>query len=56
MKGTYASVPADIEQRDERDRTRKVSPLKVVDALVVDTSDKTPNEVFTDALSYINTK
>ena len=56
LKGTYASVLADIEQRDERDRTRKVSPLKVVDALVVDTSDKTPNEVFTDALSYINPK
>ena len=53
VKSTYAAVLADIEQRDQRDRTRKVSPLKAVDARVIDTSDKTPDAVFEEALAHI---
>lgn len=44
-KSTYAQVLADIEQRDERDRTRAVAPLKcAADAVVVDTSALTIEE------------
>jgi cytidylate kinase len=53
VESTYAAVLADIEQRDQRDRTRKVSPLKVVDARVIDTSDRTPDAVFEEALAHI---
>lgn len=53
VESTYAAVLADIEQRDQRDRTRKVSPLKSVDARVIDTSDKLPDAVFLEALAYI---
>lgn len=53
VESTYAAVLADIEQRDQRDRTRKVSPLKAVDARVIDTSGKTPDAVFQEALAHI---
>jgi len=53
VESTYAAVLADIEQRDQRDRTRKVSPLKAVDARVIDTSGKTPDAVFNEALAHI---
>ena len=53
VESTYAAVLADIEQRDQRDRTRKISPLKVADARVIDTSDKTPDAVFEEALAHI---
>ena len=53
VESTYAAVLADIEQRDQRDRTRKVSPLKSVDAREIDTSDKTPDAVFEEALAHI---
>ena len=53
VQSTYAAVLADIEQRDQRDRTRKVSPLKSVDAREIDTSDKTPDAVFEEALAHI---
>lgn len=53
VESTYAAVLADIEQRDQRDRTRKVSPLRSVDAHEIDTSDKTPDAVFEEALAHI---
>ena len=53
VESTYAAVLADIEQRDHRDRTRKVSPLRSVDAREIDTSDKTPDAVFEEALAHI---
>ena len=44
-KSTFAQVLADIEQRDKRDRTRAVAPLKcAADAVVVDTSALTIEE------------
>lgn len=56
LQSTYAAVLADIEQRDQRDRTRKVSPLKAVDARVIDTSDKSPDAVFQEALDHIESE
>lgn len=53
VESTYAAVLADIEQRDQRDRTRKVSPLRSVDAREIDTSGKTPDAVFEEALAHI---
>ena len=53
VESTYAAVLADIEQRDQRDRTRKVSPLKSVDAREIDTSGKTPDAVLEEALVHI---
>lgn len=53
LESTYAAVLAEIEARDERDRTRKVSPLKAGDAREIDTSDKSPDAVFDEARAYI---
>jgi len=53
LKSTYAAVLAEIEARDERDRTRKVSPLKAGDAREIDTSEKSPDAVFEEARAYI---
>jgi cytidylate kinase len=53
LESTYPAVLAEIEARDERDRTRKVSPLLAGDAREIDTSDKTPNAVFEETRAYI---
>ena len=53
LKSTYAAVLAEIEARDERDRTRKVSPLQAGDAREIDTSEKSPDAVFEEARAYI---
>ena len=43
---TLAAVEAEISDRDEKDKTRTHSPLRTADdAIVVDTTDKTINEV-----------
>lgn len=43
---TTREVARDIQKRDESDRTRAVSPLEQApDAIVVDTTDMTPEEV-----------
>ena len=43
---TLAAVEAEISARDEKDTTRKHSPLRAADdAIVVDTTDKTIDEV-----------
>ena len=53
LESTYPAVLAEIEARDERDRTRKVSPLLTGDACEIDTSDKTPDAVFDETRAYI---
>jgi len=53
LESTYPAVLAEIEARDERDRTRKVSPLLTGDACEIDTSDKTPDAVFEETRAYI---
>ena len=46
---------AEITERDQRDRTRAVSPLKPADdAIVVDSSTSTIDEVFSQILSLLN--
>ena len=43
----------EIEQRDERDRTRTVSPLRPADdAITIDTSTKGIDEVFAEVLAH----
>jgi cytidylate kinase len=43
----------EIQQRDERDRTRSASPLRPADdAITIDTSSKSIDEVFAEALSH----
>lgn len=43
---TLAAVEAEINDRDEKDKTRAHSPLRAADdAIIVDTTDKTINEV-----------
>lgn len=43
---TLAAVKAEITDRDEKDKTRAHSPLRAAeDAIIVDTTDKTINEV-----------
>ncbi len=54
---TYEEVLSDVLLRDKRDMTRKVCPLVIVDdAIVVDTSNLTTDEVVDKVLSYIKEK
>lgn len=47
------SLIEEIEQRDERDRSRSASPLKPAeDAITIDTSTKDIEEVFAEVLSH----
>jgi len=47
------SLIEEIEQRDERDRSRSASPLRPADdAVSIDTSDKSIDEVFNEVLSH----
>ena len=51
------AILADIKLRDERDTQRSVAPLRPADdAVIVDTSDMTAEEVLTWALDYIKTR
>lgn len=50
-----SSLIEEIEQRDERDRSRSASPLRPADdAVSIDTSDKSIDEVFSEVLSHCN--
>ncbi len=47
------SLNEEIEQRDERDRTRSTSPLRPAeDAITIDTSTKGIDEVYAEVLSH----
>lgn len=51
----YETVLSDILSRDKRDSERATAPLKPADdAFILDTSDLTPNDVYTRAIRYIN--
>ncbi|MDI9348168.1 MAG: (d)CMP kinase [Methylacidiphilales bacterium] len=48
-------IKNDISLRDCQDRTRNVAPLTVADdAIIIDTSNKNPQEVLFEALSFYN--
>ncbi|OBJ83144.1 (d)CMP kinase [Mycobacterium asiaticum] len=50
----YPAVLADVRRRDHLDSTRAVSPLRAAeDAIVVDTSDMTENEVIAHLLDLV---
>jgi cytidylate kinase len=50
----YARVLADMKERDVRDSTRAVAPMKAADdARTIDTSDLDADAVFAAALEYI---
>jgi CMP/dCMP kinase len=56
-KAIYARVLQDMQERDARDQGRSVSPTKpATDALIIDTSDLTADQVFDRALAFIATK
>ena len=53
----YARVLQDMQERDARDQGRSISPTKpATDALIIDTSDLTADQVFERALAFIETK
>ena len=54
---TYEEVLADIIARDERDSKRSTAPLKPAeDAIIIDTSDLSIAEVFSQVDKIIKTK
>jgi cytidylate kinase len=53
LSANLSSLIEEIEQRDERDRTRSASPLRPADdAVSIDTSNKGIDEVFAEVLSH----
>lgn len=53
----FETIAADIAERDHRDMTREVSPLKMADdAVLVDTSDMTIDEVTQRILEIVKEK
>lgn len=57
MNTDYEKVLADVKERDERDANRKDAPMKPADdAVILDTSDMTIEEVYQKAVEIIKTK
>ena len=57
LEAIYATVLADMQERDERDRNRSVAPLvPAEDATVLDTSDLDADQAFAVALEIVNAK
>lgn len=54
INGNFAQILSEIQERDYRDRNRAVAPLKPADdAILLDSSSLSINEVFTLALQHI---
>ncbi len=54
---TLEQVEADIRRRDENDSTRALAPLKPAeDAIMVDSTNQTPDEVIEFMMGYIEAK
>jgi len=57
MTAEYEQVLADVKARDERDANRKDAPMKPADdAVILDTSDMSIQEVFDNAVEIIESK
>ena len=57
MPAEYEKVLADVKARDERDANRKDAPMKPADdAIILDTSDMTIEEVYQKAVEIIENK
>ncbi|WP_085163944.1 (d)CMP kinase [Gilliamella bombi] len=53
----FAEILQEITVRDERDRHRAVAPLKpAIDALIIDTTSLSIEDVFNQSIKYINEK
>ena len=53
----YEDILNDVKKRDERDSSRATAPLKPADdALILDTSDMTIDDVFARVIDFINQK
>lgn len=53
----FAEILQEITARDERDRNRTVAPLKpAIDALIIDTTSLSIQDVFNQSIKYINEK
>lgn len=53
LSANLRGLVEEIQQRDERDRSRSASPLRPADdAITIDTSSKSIDEVFAEALSH----
>ncbi len=53
----YEDILNDVKKRDERDSSRATAPLKPADdALILDTSDLTIDDVFARAINFIQNK
>ena len=53
----YQRVLQDVWERDRRDKTRSVAPLKPAsDAVLLDTSALTPDEVFEKAMAIVRSR
>ncbi|MCB9418569.1 MAG: (d)CMP kinase [Ardenticatenaceae bacterium] len=51
----YEAILADVQRRDQFDSSRKHSPLRPADdAIVIDTSDLTPDEIVAEILVLVN--
>lgn len=56
-KAIYARVLQDMQERDARDQGRSISPTKAAaDAMIIDTSDLTADQVFDQALAFVLSK
>ena len=57
IDGNFAQILAEVKARDERDQNRAVAPLKPAeDALVLDSTALSIDEVVKQALDYIRTR
>lgn len=57
INGNFAQILAEIQERDFRDRNRAVAPLKPADdALLLDSTELSIEEVITQALQFIESK
>ncbi|XKM12583.1 (d)CMP kinase [Orbaceae bacterium ac157xtp] len=53
----FGAILQEITERDDRDRNRSVAPLRPAsDALIIDSTSKTIDQVFDLALTYIKSK
>ncbi|MCX8600922.1 MULTISPECIES: (d)CMP kinase [unclassified Gilliamella] len=53
----FAEILQEITARDQRDRNRAVAPLKpAIDALIIDTTSLSIQDVFNQSITYINEK
>ena len=57
LEAQYEQILSDIQARDDNDSSRAISPLKAAeDAFLLDSSDLSIDDVFSQALGYVQTR